>query len=99
MGGIQNISTNIIPVKYRWFLLSDIVRGHVACLHAAVLDPPPVLAVVDEDESLVPPHVKLLVTLGRVVILGKHKLGVLAGSHFVHDLSLTLFLSVTFQNI
>ena len=50
----------LAPVEYRWFLLPDVVGGHVAGLHAAVLHPPPVLAVVDQDQPLVPPHVELL---------------------------------------
>ena len=89
-----------LPVKYGGFLLPDVVARNISSLIPAVLHPPPVLAVVDQDQPLVPPHVQLLdqsavsilqwpireqyhlVTLRRVVVLGEHELGVLAGTHF-----------------
>ena len=71
----------ILPVKYGGFLLPDVVARNISSLIPAVLHPPPVLAVVDQDQPLVPPHVQLLVALGGVVILGEHELGILPGPH------------------
>ena len=42
------------PVKDWWFFFPDIIAGDIASLHAIVLYPPPVLAVIYQKQSLVP---------------------------------------------
>ena len=63
-----------LPVENWRFLSPDVVWGDVAGLASRVLNPPPVFGIVEQEEALVAFHVKLLIALCDVVILGHHEL-------------------------
>ena len=72
-------SSDDSPVEYRRFLLLDIVAGHIAALLASVHHTPPVLRVVEQQETLLFAQTELVRALRLIVVLGRHP--TLFGTH------------------